>query len=415
MSKGTIIFIAYHFPPSSTTVAGVRGGNLAFELAKNGWQVKVITPAQKLLLQTDPIGQPVPCHPNLEILETDHDLPELAHWWVKERKGILPKVLGKLGRGFCQLFDLDQSFGWARHVKNVAARFKQGDVNLVLATGSPYISFKLAANIAKKLNCPYVLDYRDPWTSDPHYRVRNPFIIKREKKLLAGASAVVAVSPTWAKELSTHNLTKPAQTITNGYNPDQLSSVNATNFDVPAISYTGRFMPPITSPDSIMKILVTLEKLDPELPWKFHYYGVSANLVEQSVKNFHLEHRVVNHGQVNRQQCLMATKGSVASICVSSDNDHATAQECGIIRGKTFEVMGLGCPIVYIAPPELDVCHIITTTNCGRCFTASSICDIAQHIFELVKHNSHPHSSCEEYSWPVLGKKYSDLLEEVIK
>lgn len=414
MTKGTVLFLAYHFPPNITSVAGVRGGNIALELARNGWQVKVITPACDILLKIDPVGQPVPEHPNLEIIETGHDLPELAHWWLKERSGFLPKFTGKLGRGFFQLFDFDQSIGWVRHVKQAAARFKPDDIQVVLASGSPYISFKTAARIAHKLHCPFVMDYRDLWTLDPHNTVHNPLIIRREKKLLAKTAAAVTVADGMGEILKGLCPSLKTLTVTNGYSPELFHDIPAATFDEPAFVYTGRFMPPLSTPDPLMKTLALLDHLAPQKCFKLHYYGQQNELVRQAAEAAQISKRVICHGTVSRQESLAAIKGAKGAIVITSNNQQADIAERGILTGKIFEPIGLGTPVICLTPEESEARHLIETTHTGGAFWAGDTEGIANYMARLLLGPTSPGDGTS-YSWPVLGKKYSDLLESIVK
>lgn len=413
-NKGTIIFLAYHFPPNISSVAGVRGGNLALELAKNGWQVKVITPAAEILSKTDPIGLPIPQHDNLQIIPTKHDLPELAHWWVKERQGLLPKVFGKLGRGFFQLFNLDQSFGWNKYVLEAASKFNPGEVKLVLASGCPYISFKLAAQIAKRLACPYVLDYRDLWSNDPHHKVRNPFIIQREKRLLKNCAAAVVVADGMQPDLQKLAPGIKVKTISNGYSPEQLTGIEANKFNEPAFVYTGRFMPPLSTVEPIIAALNILDKLAPSKLWKFHYYGQNNTAVETAAEKAQLQHRVVAHGTVTREESLSAIKGARGAFVVTSNSQHAGAAERGILTGKIFEPIGLGCPVICLTPEDSEARHLIERTSTGAAFWSGESEAIANYLAQLLS-GSTKTGDGTICSWPVLGKQYSDLLEEVLR
>ncbi len=414
MTHGTVLFLAYHFPPNISSVAGVRGGNIALELAKNGWLVKVITPAAAILSKVDPIGQPLPSHPNLEIIETGHDFPELAHWWVKERPGRFFKVAGKLGRGFCQALDFDYALGWIRHVKEAANAFKKGDIDLVLTTGSPYMTFNLAAQLASSLNCPYVLDYRDLWTNDPHHFVKKPWIIHEEKRLLAEAGAVVIVSNGFKEKLAQTTGINKITVITNGYDSKLLNSIEPKSFSEPAFVYTGRFMPPLSTPLPIMAALAKLQQLAPEKPWKFHYYGQNGEIVEKAAQKYGLQSRVINHNIADRKECLAATKGARGSFVSISEKRWADTAERGIITGKIFEPLGLNTPVIAITPHDSEVAHIVQNTNGGRAFWAGEIAEMAAYLKELLSTDIKPQSHSTAYSWQELGKRYSNLLKEVI-
>jgi hypothetical protein len=73
-------------------------------------------------------------------------------------------VAGGISRRIARRIGIDKGIGWVRAAERACARVRPEEVDLILASGSPYSSFVLAERLAKKLARPFVLDYRDPWT-----------------------------------------------------------------------------------------------------------------------------------------------------------------------------------------------------------------------------------------------------------
>ena len=70
--------------------------------------------------------------------------------------------------------------------------------HIVIATGGPWTNFVVGRTLSRRLGCPLILDYRDPWTFNPYYSFAVAFdeqyalrhSIPYRKGSPAGASAV---------------------------------------------------------------------------------------------------------------------------------------------------------------------------------------------------------------------------------
>ncbi len=95
------------------------------------------------------------------------------------------------------------------------------DVDVILASGSPFVAFRLAKQLAERFGRPYVLDYRDPWTGNPHdIRPSRLASIKEEASLIKGCAAVTIVSPSWGVSLDqAHSIGAKLHVITEWLRP----------------------------------------------------------------------------------------------------------------------------------------------------------------------------------------------------
>ena len=82
----------------------------------------------------------------------------------------------------------DRQCGWyapaVRRVKQIHAK-EIPDV--ILATGGPWTSFLVGCTLAKSLNRPLVLDYRDPWNGNPYYSFNSQVLVKKSQQAEAQA------------------------------------------------------------------------------------------------------------------------------------------------------------------------------------------------------------------------------------
>ena len=192
----------------------------------------------------------------IRVSRTPHRWRFLAARYVVgrwERGGRLRRAvgsrLGRTGRLVASRLGVMKEAGWFRSARRVCARLRPADVDVVLATGSPFGSFRLARRVARRLGRPYVLDYRDLWCGNPYVDPDpTPKRLAREAALLASAAAAMVVSPASGTVLASRfGVEQKIQVVTNGYDPEDLAGVRPHDFRHFAIVYAGRFYPPRTS------------------------------------------------------------------------------------------------------------------------------------------------------------------------
>lgn len=121
---------------------------------------------------------------------------------------------------------------------------------MILATGGSFGSFGLAKRLARRIDRPFVLDYRDLWTRDNPLPDQlfdvNFFNIWQENTLLKESAAVIGASPSIGISLkSRHKSVKTKwHLITNGYDPSELVEVKPFDFEHFSIVYAGSLSPP---------------------------------------------------------------------------------------------------------------------------------------------------------------------------
>jgi hypothetical protein len=193
-SKGTILFISYYFPPLRA-IACVRTGSIAKYLCRAGWNVKVVTPHRDHWAQTDQELDPKDEIENLELLSTGYHAPFLSSDTAAHRRPGL-NLIGRLLGNRLYFHGVEPMVGWHFAARSYLKRLIPGSIDVVLASGWPFGSFSLAEEVASRQRCPFVLDYRDLWTSNPF----NPYLNTsrnrdREIGLLGRCAAAVVVSP----------------------------------------------------------------------------------------------------------------------------------------------------------------------------------------------------------------------------
>ena len=116
--------------------------------------------------------------------------------------------------------------GAKRTIYEAADAFlRQERVDVIIATGDPFILFKYAADLSAKYHIPWIADYRDPWS---HYlEKKNNWLYKfyrsQERRIVRSAAAITTVSEYIAEKLNHYFPEIPKHVIPNGYDPENVA------------------------------------------------------------------------------------------------------------------------------------------------------------------------------------------------
>jgi glycosyltransferase involved in cell wall biosynthesis len=413
-----LLFLAYYFPPVRS-IASVRSGNIAKHLSGMGWDVTVVTPDPSLRLDAEEsMDGPVRSRPPaVRFLHTGHRWPFLDPERLRSAGTGIRRFAGKAARRVSVLFGNEREAGWNRPAFKACSNLRADDYDVILVTGSPFGAFGVAEKIARRFRKPYVLDYRDLYTTHPHYARRAVFHpAKKERRLLSNAAAVTVVSGSMKESLERHfGVGGKTSVVTNGYDGEELSATRAERFDHFAIVYTGQFYPPLSVVTPIMAMLARLKAFrGQQLPrWAFHYYGDARNHVHDEAVRFGVAEEVVIHGYVPRDESLAAVRAAGLAVVVISVKPDSTLEERGIVTGKIFEAIGLSTPVLLIAPPGGDAEVILDTAGAGRRYDARDIDAMTDYVVRVMSGSRPAKKRPEEYEWGNVARILDRVLRSV--
>lgn len=410
-----LLFLAYPFPPAKAPGC-VRTWNIAMHLTRLGWDVTVVTPDPAILRNVEDDGKVSAelKREGIKRIRTGHGwrclAPNNLMCWNQD----VGKLAGWICRVIVRKLGIDTHVGWINHSEQACSDLTPDDVDLILATGSPFSAFSLAKRLSDRLGRPYVLDYRDPWTGNPHAGHLQPrSASRREARLLEGCAAVTIVSPSWGLALDQRfSVGSKLHVVTNGYDSDEMAKVEAHDFGHCAFVYTGIFYPPkrTISPFFAALKLLRESKRGNAKEWFFHYYGVNDQHVREQADRFGLSDRIVLHGRVTREQALSAVKGANLALVITSVAEEETLQDKGIVTGKIFEAIGLKTPVLLIAPLGSDADAITASTGLVKSFRGSEIQEMASFLEDVVQGQATQPMHSESCSWAVISRNLDTLL-----
>jgi glycosyltransferase involved in cell wall biosynthesis len=318
-----------------------------------------------------------------------------------------------------RLAGLEVEIGWMQEAERACVGLEPKDVDVILATGRPFGAFELARRLSERLGRSFVLDYRDLWTTNPH-AIAEPrqTELDLEKELLKRCAAAIAVSPGVAADLEERCPPgKRVHVVTNGYDPEELADVQPFRFGHFAIVYAGLLYPPKRVISPVMAALRLLRDRNPgrQEQWAFHYYGWNSDHVRLAANQYGVADRVVLHGLLPRTRVLEAVKGAGISVVVASVLPSVSNRDRGIVTGKVFDAIGLGSPIVVIAPKGSDLEGIVQTAGRGDCFTGSEAERLATFLERASKGYVPDVGRPDAFAWPNLVRELDEILRTAIE
>ena len=415
MSKRRLLFVTYGFPPLRR-IGCVRTWNIAKHLARSGWAVTVLTLDPALWRDVEDVPWTETCleREGIRRLSSGHRWRWLTTGGVHRSDRGIAWVLGGMSRRVARALGIDPSIGWVTPAERACSSLTANDVDVVLASGPPFSAFPLAQRLAERLQCPYVLDYRDLWSR--HLYSPAPAAEKREASVIAGSAAVTTVSPSWARVMDRQFGVGPKlHVVSNGYDPEDLATVQAHHFGHFAIVYTGSLLPPTRVISPVMAALRRLMEIEHQrVPWLFHYYGRHGRHVSEEAERFGVTERVVVHGMVSRAAALGAVKGASLSVVITSVEATARLEDNGMVTGKVFEAIGLGTPTLIVAPVGSDANVVAESTGLARRFTAADVDSIASFLGGLIDGKSLEPKDTAAFTWGRLVSNLDVVLRRVV-
>lgn len=188
-----LLLVSHAFPPRNTAAA-IRAYDMAKWLTRKGWIVTVLTPhasAWGIADGADAFADELSMQ-GIRCIRTPHQRCWLLG--LRSDDGKNP-VARSVGRHVAALLGIEREVGWARDAEKACAGLVPEDVDLILASGPPFVSFSLAKRVAEKLGKRYALDYRELCALAPRKRsIRRNRTLAEEQIVLARSAATIAVS-----------------------------------------------------------------------------------------------------------------------------------------------------------------------------------------------------------------------------
>ncbi|MFO7977577.1 MAG: glycosyltransferase, partial [Bacteroidales bacterium] len=374
-----VLVITYYWPPSAG--AGVqRWLKFTKYLRHTGWEPIIYTPYNPEYPGYDPsLEKDVPQGVQVirRPIREPYQLYKLLTGRAPEEKvqaGFLnekrkPGTLESLAiwlRG--NLFIPDARKWWISPSVTFLSRWLQEHpVDAIVSTGPPHSMHLIALGITRKLDIPWLADFRDPWTQIDfyHHLKLTAWADRRhkwlEKQVLTHTDAVVTVSPHCAKGLR-DLVERHIEVITNGFDPDDFSHLKPFKYDSFSITHLGS-MNADRNPQNLWKVLGQMVQKDDffRQHLRIRLIGKTDIRVMESLEQHQLTAYVENLQYLPHDEAI-SRAGQSAILLLPLNNPRNVM---GIAPGKLYEYLAMQRPILCIGPPQGDAAAIIHDTRSG--------------------------------------------------
>lgn len=373
--KKKVLIITYYWPPS-----GGPGVQRILKFAKYlpnfGWEPVILTVKDGEYPETDEslmkdIRSDLKVYrvPTIEffnlfkIISGKKKSGKIATYeLLKDKKNLSP--IGRLAQYIrINFFIPDARVGWT--LTGVKAGIKIAKIekpDLILSSSPPHSLQLIAYRLSRKLQLPWIADFRDPWTKAFNDKAITRLSLAEkinknlELKVVQNADAVISVSNGFL-ELLPLRANSYTKVIPNGYDSADFIITKSVNKKF-QITYTG-FMAATQNPENLWKAIAGLKKKHQELI-EVHLYGFIDSSVQKSIQDYKVGHLVKFHNYVNHDQVINLIINSDLLILVIP-RYHGK----GIQTGKLYEYMASGNYTLGFGDPQSEVANTIKECGAG--------------------------------------------------
>lgn len=268
-----------------------------------------------------------------------------------------------------ELFIPDARMFWIKpSVSYLEKYLKENKVDAIISTGPPHSVHRIALQLHRKLNIPWLADFRDPWTSIDFYHELK--LTKRadakhhqmEAEVLREANAVTVIGYTMGEEMK-KLVNRNYDVITNGFDGEDSIEPGSVKLDKKfSIAHIGTMVRARNAPElwsALKDLLIEIPELKNDLEIKL------VGKVDLNVKNSLDERGLIpytNFVSYLQHNDVIKTQAS-SQVLLLMVNRTPTAK--GIITGKVFEYLASGRPIVCIGPYDGDAARVLNEAQTG--------------------------------------------------
>jgi hypothetical protein len=380
----SLLFIAYMYPPFANS--GTRRSlEFANHLPDYGWRPTVLT-----------LAQPKPRDTDERLLDEVREgtrvlrVPHASERWARRLSLLAPaRHRERVAQGLAWRLDSlcalpDDAGAWRREAVAAAVQaHRETPFDAILATGSPWTSFLVARDVARRTGLPHVLDYRDQWRPsgtvawDTESRLQRWFSPRLERSAAAKAAALVTVTPTLAQALTKDTGRDGIECITNGFEPKDFADLPSPPGDgLVRVSYTGVWRPGY-GPDLLYRAVQRLKEAG--TPGLERLRVDTAGFPPGPAAEFGVQDVVREHGRVPHAAALRLMTDSDLVFLPVSQGFYALAA----LPGKLFEYLGSRRPILAATLPNSEVARVLSDVGGGRQIMPDDIEAAAQVLADL--------------------------------
>lgn len=253
----------------------------------------------------------------------------------------------------------------------------------ILISSSPYFSsHTIAHHLSKRYNLFWAADYRDTWSTNPHYNLfqfRKRIDSYYERKIMRRADFIFTASSDYQRSLQ-NLFSKEVSLFTNGFFPliESSSEIDESKSKKFTIAHTGAIYPETQNPELLFQALEILFQRKPQLSEEIEliFAGQKYDFITKLVDVYRLSSNVKQVGRLSWLKSRTLQEQSDLLVFFATDKTQGSSL-------KFFEYLSTKKPILIpgITEKSETAYHL---KRCSAGFFSSSVTEIVDILEKLI-------------------------------
>ncbi len=295
--------------------------------------------------------------------------------------------------------------------EEISKLLQKHQIDVILASGTPFELFGIAASLSAKYDIPWVADYRDLWSQN-HTDAddANQELAEFEKSIISSASAISTVSSE-CKELLHKIFKGPIGVVKNAsYAP--IRDLKEYPGKPLTICYTGSIYDQFRDFRHIIMALDQVNR-DGELLARIDFIGPSNHLIKSFLKEHRNYKRFVNLINEKDRDYSFKRQEEADLLLVLNWEDQTRD---GALGTKIYEYFRSSVPIMATGGSGRDeLCEMLRMSGCG--FVSTEVSQTSRVINEIIYNGRYGLTRNDDYvaefSYKTQAANLRAVLEEV--
>ena len=403
-----VLILAYEFPPHNA-IGGHRPYSWFRYLHEAGWYPTIVTRHWDRELTN--VGDLMASSSRQDVDIEEHESGRIVRVPYAETlaerlysKGAMFAFPRRAISLFHEVFDfLLPSGNRLRGLYRESLRqFHETPFDCVIATGSPFILFRHAADLGHKCKVPWVADYRDGWSTNPS--LRNADLMTRaltryyrwvEKRIVSHAEYVTTAAPNYGEAIHKDVIPNARiHTVWNGFDPKMIESLDKDTSETFRVTFAGTLYASHDIERFLQGFRAFLEgKDDPAIELCFlgtGFYPEHAERILGFDRSLNRWLKITD--RVPHAEALNAMNASSALLLLAS-------RETQQVHAKVFDYLAVKKPILMFEDDNGPLSEIVCRVY------PELICDSAEDVQRNLDKLYQVHKSGRPYPRPVAGEE----------
>ncbi len=414
-----VLILAYDFPPYNSIGAQRSSGWFQY-LKEFGVEPIVVTRQWDMRVQNPYITNGY--QKSLDVIDKENGQILYAPYKQNLRDRILSQKKNFLWNQFAKVLSLTQLIleffipcvDNKRTIYMTAKKYlEENPVDVIIATGEPFILFSYAKKLSVEFRVPWITDYRDGWSTNyNHPKWLRFFYWPIEKRITKTAKLITTASISFQQQLKKLFPPKQIEVIYNGYFEELFEKFPVkTSSDVLKIGFSGTLYPyqPI---EKIILALYNSIEVQGIKKYKFLFVGLKDQPSALSRLKQELASSILEKCEFTKKihQTDAIQKLNECQILLLPSNPNYPQ-----LYAKVFEYMALKKPILYYKPDNSDLSNVLSGFNLSySAKNTQELSEISDKIInDIYTKNLDPNNHCQKYSRRHSTARLAEILKSI--